>query len=262
MPIKQNALTGELSSSVPIKSDFLKQAATGDKPLPELTQPDSLRAGYAEVWAKEGGSDDMALRSLGQAHAELARTFENFAEVRKSRAPSNTQSTHLNIVASDFDRAIDRLAAMATKAQQAAQLRLSSIETEFQQSVGWTTKDAAELRSVIRSMPAEQRSEFIGSAIQSRDGGVLAAVLSAHGALSGLSPEQQNAYRQRALLAARPDLYRLERTIKQASETVRTGFADLLDSGDKITAADLRKEYTEQAKRAEEARSKLAAPTY
>lgn len=262
MTIKRDPVTGQLSSNVPVRSDFLTQQANGDKPLPELTQPDSLRAGYADVWAKEGGSDDMALRALGQAHAELARTFENFAEVRKARSPSNTQSTHLNIVASDFNRAVDRLAAQATRAQEQAARRLASIEGEFQQSVGWNEKHSQELRQVIRHLPAGERSEFIGRAVESRDGAVLAAVIGAPAALSGITPEQQNAYRQRALLSARPDLSKLERTLKKASETVRTGFADLLESGDKVTAAELRKQYEAEAKRADEARSKLAAPTF
>jgi hypothetical protein len=225
--------------------------------LPEVSHPDVLRQGHAKHWQELAGMDDAALNSLGTVHSSMAHAFENFAKMRSSRDPAETQARHLERLNQDFDRRLNVLASEATAAQEKAQARLKSIWTDFEKEAKLSTKDSAELRAVIRGMDPKMRSEFIGNAIANRDGEILGAVFNAHPSLSGLSREQHKAYRGRAMHEIAPHLGQLEKALKKASETTREAFTSLLDAAPALTAAELRKQYAQQAEAA--AKARLAA---
>lgn len=234
--------------------------ADSSKPLPAVTRPDTLAEGYPDHWQREAGTDDAALNALGAAQAEMARAFNGSLEIRKTRDPSTPQAAHLESLALQYQGAVDRVSKQATRAQEQAQKRLQSIESQFRESVGWRETHAAELRSVIRSMSDGERSEFIGAAIEGKDGDAgdaLAAVLGAPAALSGLKPEQARAYRSRAMMKHRPDLLKLEKTIGQASAHVRKAFSDMLMATDVVTAKNLRDQYRKEAEAAKAARDRV-----
>ena len=256
MTIKVDPGTGRISSTTPIRADWLSNAG-GDKPLPQLTRPDSLAEGHAALWQKEAGSDDASLNNLGSVHTELARSFQAFAESREARNPNQTQAQHLDMLNRQFDSTMTRLTSAAQKAREQATARLSKIEDQFRSTVKWDEKHGQELRGVLRGLSASERSEFISKAIEQRDGATLAAVLGAPAALSGITPDQQRAYRGRALHTHAPDLARLERVLQTAIKTTGEAFTDMLASGSTLTAASVRAEYAKQTEKAEAARAGL-----
>ena len=257
MSIKQDPITGELSARHPVKSDWLTKRNNGDVPLPEVQKPDSLAAGHAAHWQNEAGSDDPALNNLGSVHAELARSFDALVESREARNPNTPQAAHLDSISRHFDSTMTRLASAADRAKEAATKRLYKIEDDFRSVVKWDEKHAQELRGVLRGLSASEKSEFIGAAIQNKDGATLAAVLGAPAALSGITPDQQKAYRGRALHTHAPDLAKLEKTLHTAIKTTSEAFTDMLATGPALTAAAVRAEYAAQAEKAEAARAGL-----
>ncbi|TQE98744.1 MAG: hypothetical protein FKY71_12225 [Spiribacter salinus] len=262
MTIQIDPATGNLKSNQPVRSEWLAARNNGgDKPLPEIKRPDALAKGHGDHWKKEAESDDLALHGLAQIHDRIADSFASFAEQRDRRDPSTTQAAHLNRISIDFNRHVDFLSSQATKIQETAKRRLDSIESEFKQSINWNTKDAAEIRAVVRGMSPSERSEFLGAAVQSGDGQILGAVLDSHPSLSGLSADQGNAFKQRAMLQHRPDLLKLQKAITKASATTRDAFSALLASGDTLTAREAREAFQKEAEAAKAARDRLG-PTY
>lgn len=260
MTIKIDAATGRISSNVPVTSDWLAlRNSGGDLPLPEVQKPDSLAAGHAAHWQKQAGSDDAALNNLGSIHAELSRSFDALLESRAARNPNTTQAAHLDSINRHFNSTLTRLASATDRAKESATKRMAAMDSEFRSAVRWDEKHAQELRSVIRHMPSGERSEFVGTAINERDGATLAAVLGAPPALSGITAEQQRAFRGRAMHHHTPHLLTLEKTLHTAMETTTAALHDMLERGPALTASEIRKQYAEQAERAEKARAGLGS---
>lgn len=226
------------------------------QPLPEVKATDNLASGsWGASWKQQAGKhgEDSALSSLGDVQAAMAATFARYSERRELQDPEHTQYRHLQTLARAFDSDQRALAERLDRAQANAQSRLQRLEDEFRQAVKWSTTDASELRAVIRGMDTKARSELLAQAAADGDGQVLAAVLSAHPSLSGLDAAQHKGLRQRAMQAHRPDLFKLEQVLQDASKRTKDAFVDLMEAGDSLTAKDLRAQYEAQAERARKA---------
>lgn len=233
-------------------------AADTSKPLPKVTRPDVCAKGHGEVWKKQAEVEDMALNALATIHDQIANAFDSFLEQRERRDPSTTQAAHLSQLAISYNRHLDYLSSAATKAQETAKRRLEKLEDEFRQTINWRTTDAAELRGVIRSMDQNTRAEVLGEAVNSGDGHLLGAVLSSHPAAVGMTKEQHQGLRRRAMMKARPDLLKLEDALRTASYTVREGFTSLMEAGPQLTAKEIRDQYEREAQAAKRARDRIS----
>ncbi|MGP9831143.1 hypothetical protein [Marinobacter sp. NSM] len=227
------------------------------KTLPKVEGTDLLTSDrFGESWQRAAGVDDLSLSALGNAHSAIARTFQSTVERRETVNPEMTQAKHLNILASDFNRAMDNLAQKATAAQKQAADRLDGIEREFRETVKWNEKDAAELRQVLRGMSENDRKAAISKAIQDGDGQLLAATLGAHPTLSGVSGDLQQAFRAQAMHTHRPDLLKLEKALRQAKEQTSQAFTQLLERSEALTAKQVREQYAAEADKAAQAQKK------
>jgi len=225
--------------------------------LPEVDRSDLLLSGkYGETWKEEAGGSDPAINALADTQAGMSRSFNTLMELREKQSPNLTQSQHLDSLANDYDKAVNNYGSQMDRAVNYANNRLSEIDTEFKGHIGWSEKDAQELRSVIRNMSDNDKADFISSAVSTGDGQALAAVLGSHPSLVGLTHDQQASYRQRAIRSNAPKLAKLEETIAKARDTTRKTFLDFIERQDQVTAKAVRDKYRQQAEEAAEARKR------
>lgn len=234
-------------------------AASADtsKPLPKVEGTDLLQSdAWGQSWKVQAGQEDNAINALAQAQGEIARSFKSFMEVREQRNPDITQSQHLKTLASDYDRALKRLAAQSDSAAERAKQRLQEIDSQFREHVKWNAQDSQELRSVLRTMPEKARAQFIDDALKGGDGQALAAILGAHPSLSGITGDMQKAYRARAMHLHTPKLLNLERAIEKAMKGTSDAFLGMLERDELVTAKEIREQYAAQERAAYEARKR------
>ena len=218
------------------------------EPLPKVDPTDLLLSGaYGETWKREAGTSDSAIDSLAATQSGISRSFTTLMEIRDKQSPHNTQAQHLDNLNRDYDQAINRYATQMDRSIDHANSRLKEIDQQFRDHIGWDEKDAQELRAVIRSMSQEDRSGFISDAIANGDGQALAAILGSHPSLVGLTKEQQQSFRQRAIRQNTPQLAALEDTITKARETTRKAFLDFIERKESVTAKSVRDKYQQQA---------------
>ena len=216
--------------------------------LPEVDRSDLLLSGaYGESWKQEAGVSDSAIDSLAATQSGIAKSFNTLMEIRGKQSPHNTQAQHLDNLNKDYDQAISRFGTQMDRATDHANSRLKEIDQQFRQHVGWDEKDAQELRAVVRGMDSSERSEFISDAVANGDGQALAAILGSHPSLVGLTKEQQQNYRQRAIRTNAPRLANLESTVSKARDTTRKAFIDFIERKESVTAKSVREKYQQQA---------------
>ena len=232
-------------------------SADAKKPLPQVTLSDRLMStawekGFQKELKKYGYDEDHSLMSVLAAQRGMAETAQRLVKMRENQHPSDTQYQHLNKVAREYEQAIKTHGLMRDRARSTITHRLNEVDDGFKKSVNYDTRDAQEIRAVLREMKPSERAEAIGAAIGSGDGNVLAAVLDANPIATGITKEQQEAYRTRAMHQHRPDLLALERELKRADELVFSSFNDLLEMDKAVTAKDVREHYQNLARQAEE----------
>lgn len=232
-------------------------SADAKKPLPAVEVSDRLASdkwevGFKKELSKYGHDDDHSLLSVLAAQRGMAETAQRLINMRDNQHPSDTQYQHLNKVAREYDQSMQRHATSNDRARNTIRNRLQQVEDEFRESINYDTKDAQEIRAVLREMKPADRGEAISSAIGNADGNVLAAILDANPIAVGLTKEQQQNYRVAALNAHRPDLLALERELKRADELVFSSYNDLLSMDDTVTAKKVRDHYQQLAEQAEQ----------
>ena len=226
--------------------------------LPEVKLTDRLASTkWGESVRKDAGqhADDPALTSFEVAHTLMASGAQKLVGLREAQNPGMTQSAHLADVESQYQTYLGRSAQAMDKARESIKRRATAIESEFRERAGFTDNGTgSEIRTVVRGMSDQQRSEFIGTAIANKDGLALSAVLDAHGSLTGLSKDQVANYRSKAMHGIAPDLLALERSLKKADEILFQTFDEALGIGDSLTAKDVRAKFNAESQKASKAR--------
>jgi len=226
--------------------------------LPEVKLTDRLASTlWGQSVRKDAGShaDDPALQGFERAHTLMSAGAQKLAAQRETQNPGMTQAAHLADVESQYQTYLGRSAQAMDKARESIKRRATAIESEFRERAGFTDNGTgSEIRTVVRGMSDQQRSEFIGTAIASKDGLALSAVLDAHGSLTGLSKDQVANYRSKAMHGIAPDLLALERSLKKADEILFQTFDEALGIGDSLTAKDVRAKFDAEAQKASKAR--------
>lgn len=231
-------------------------SADARKALPEVNLSDRLMSlkwgeGVKSELSQYGYDEDPSLVSALNVQREMAASAQRLMSKRSKQHPRDTQYEHLRKLSNDYDKMVQNHAASNDRARKTVKDRLSRVDTEFRESVGYNTKDAQEIRAVLRGMKPAERSEAISEAIANGDGNVLGAILDANPIATGITKEQQQNYRAHAMNTHRPDLLALERSLSKVDDLIFNSFNDLLSVGDELTAKKVREQYEKLAQEAE-----------
>jgi len=231
-------------------------SADARKALPAVELPDQLAStnwavSFKKELAQYGYDEDASLLSVLATQRGMAESAQRLTKMRDNQHPRDTQYQHLNRVAKEFDQSVQRHQNAYERARSTIQGRLDTIESDFRKSVGYNTKDAQEIRAVLRSMEPAERSEAISEAIASGDGNVLGAILDANPIATGISKDQQQNYRAHAMKVHRADLLALERELKRADDLMVKSYTGFLELDDTVTAKRVREQYEALARKAE-----------
>jgi lipopolysaccharide biosynthesis regulator YciM len=227
--------------------------------LPPVAQTDRLSSDqWGASLKREAGKlgDDPALNVAALAHRRMVDGFRSLAEHRSVQDPSTTQLNHLRQVERNFKGLIDNAARNTDSARATIKNRISTIKSEFETALKYTTKDAAEIRGMLRGMSKQDRAEFLSNAITAGDGNILGAVFTGHPSLSGLTDEHAAAYYRQAMHTHAPDYLKLMGALEKAGELLISTYSDLLEMDETITARSVREKLEATATRARKAEAK------
>lgn len=227
--------------------------------LPEVKATDRLASDkWGDSLKAQAGkmADDPALNAASLAHRKMVDGFRSVTAHREAQDPAATQLQHLRQVTSNYNSLLDNAARHSDSAKAQIRERKQSLKSEFESSLKFSDKDAAEIRQVIRSMDDKSRSEFISQAIEAGDGNILGAVFRSHPSLSGISPERAEGYYKQTMHKHNPEALKLMGALEKADKLLFDSFTDLMETGETITAKAVREKHEAAAMKAKEAADK------
>ncbi|MHA7809257.1 MAG: hypothetical protein ACX933_05570 [Marinobacter adhaerens] len=229
------------------------------QPLPEVKGTDNLASDkWGDSLKSQAGkmADDPALNAAAMAHRKMVDGFRSLVEQRNTQDPATTQLQHLRQVERNYRGLIDNAAKQSDSSRTQIRERISKVKSEFESSLKFTNKDAAEIRAMVRKMPENKRSEFISQAIEAGDGQILGAVFDSHPSLSGITAERAAGLYKQAMHRHNPDALKLMGALEKADRLLFDSFNDLLMTDEAITAKGIREKHEAAAMKAKEAADK------
>lgn len=219
--------------------------------LPKVQLTDQLAttnwdAAIKSSLADTGHENDPLLNSALTVQKRMAEITQQFVARREKQSPAETQYTHLNRLAEDYSRATKQAADQNDRARNGLKKRIVDIQREFETTLHFDMRDAADIRTVLRESGAEKRQEFISAAIESGDGNLLAVVLNSHPLTVGITADLQKAYRVQTMQKHRPDLLKLEQSLNKVDKLMFDSFTDMMLLEDEITAKSIRQQYEKE----------------
>ncbi|WP_377894203.1 hypothetical protein [Alteromonas sp. R78001] len=229
--------------------------ADSRKELPKLTLSDRLQSGawgdsILKELAKYDKDSDPAINSAVSIHKRLVETAKKFVKRREHQDPSVTQYIHLKKLNQDYTEALRSHEVSVKRAQGGLIDTQVNAISAFKDRLGFTDKHADEIRQRIYGLSPTDRSELLSQAVNSGDGNILSAVLDAHPMLTGLTNEQQNAYRNMAMNKHAPDLRAIEEQSEKLFNIVSDSYADLVSAKDAMTGKAILNDYQREAEAA------------
>jgi hypothetical protein len=227
------------------------------KPLPEMALSDRLSSkawgdSSQQALAKYKLGDHPAISSAISFHKQMVETAERFKNRRSKQSPKDTQYTHLKKLDMDYNAALKQHE-QRIKAVQVSLLDAQvNASTQFRERLGFTDRNAPELRERIYNLDSETRSKVISQAIEEKDGNILSAVFDAHPMLSGIDNKQQSAFQTMAMKRHTPELFELDQQADKLFQLVDASFDDLTNITDTMTAKAVLAQYENEILEAEE----------
>jgi hypothetical protein len=229
---------------------FLNNTGNADtrRKLPEVTLSDRLQSGawgdsVLKELAKYDKDSDPAINSAVHAHKQLVETAQRYVKRRKNQDPRDTQYTHLKKLSHDYSQALQSHDVTVKRAQVALIDTQINAISAFKDRLGFNNKHADEIRSRIYGLNAADRSQLLNQAVDNGDGNILSAVLDAHPMLTGLTNEQQTAYRNMAMNKHAPDLRAIEEQSEKLLSIISDSYADLVSAKDAMTGKAILDDY-------------------
>lgn len=226
------------------------------KALPPLTLSDRLSS---KAWgdsshkalAKYKLADHPAISSAINTHQQMVETAERFINRRSKQSPKDTQYTHLKNLDIDYNAALRQHEQRVNAVQ--SSLIQTQIETssQFREKLGFTDRNAPELRERIYNLDSATRSKVINQAIEEKDGNILSAVFDAHPMLSGIDKSQQSAFQALAMKRHTPELYELDQQADKLFQLIGASFNDLSGISEAMTAKAVLAQYEREVAEAE-----------
>ncbi|MCQ8849039.1 hypothetical protein NQT74_10650 [Alteromonas stellipolaris] len=218
------------------------------KKLPEVTLSDRLQSGawgdsILKELAKYDKDSDPAINSAVSTHKQLVETAKKFVKRRTHQDPSVTQYAHLKRLNTDYAQALQAHEVSVKRAQVALIDTQINAISAFKDRLGFNDKHADEIRSRIYGLNPADRSQLLNQAVDNGDGNILSAVLDAHPMLTGLTNEQQTAYRSMAMNKHAPDLKAIEEQSDKLLSIISDSYADLVSAKDAMTGKAILDDY-------------------
>ena len=227
------------------------------KPLPELALTDRLSSkawgdSSRQALAQYKLGDHPAINSAISFHKQMVETAERFKNRRSKQSPKDTQYTHLQKLDIDYNAALKQ----HEQRIKAVQVNLLDAQvtaaSQFREKLGFTDRNAPELRERIYNLDSETRSKVINQAIEEKDGNILSAVFDAHPMLSGIDKKQHSAFQTLAMKRHTPELYELDQQAEKLFQLVSGSFDDLTNITDTMTAKAVLTQYEREVAEAEQ----------
>lgn len=150
-----------------------------------------------EGFEDHAGYLDCAVSAFSVAHVGLQKIADARNAARKNGAW--TEANQLLIVAKDAERAQERMTRAMDNAHKTLTQGIAHTEAELSKPLQTAADNSlsGEMRSLFRSMSADERSKALSEALADNDSRILNAVLGAHHRLSGISKVEQETYTRR-----------------------------------------------------------------
>lgn len=188
---------------------------------------------YADPAQAPAGIADTA-QFLQSARDQL----ENINSFRQNADPTQTESAHVLAV----NQLTTRTVGTISKQFDAARSALNRAEELYQRQITEQTKliqtgNAAEIRTVFRSMKPEERHAAIIAAVQADDAETLAAVLGGNALTAGLTAEQQTNLREMHQRRKAAGAFASLEAVKKAQRNLYNAFDSVLSIADELGLA-------------------------
>ncbi len=218
----------------------------------------------AYAGTQEHGEDVPAgLHAFEQWLDESRQTIERVNQVRGQADPSLTEAGHVLACADAGENAVKRISKGYDSTRLALEQAAKSYEAQINQAVKLTpTQHAAEVRAVVRALPAAKRFTTIITAMEQGDTATLAAVLDAPGITSGLTDEQRDNLREMWVKKAAPRESLHLDAVRKAQRRLMVAFDSLLEHSDSLTLAKRAADLRAKKKAAQEAAKSLKPSPY
>lgn len=201
-----------------------------------LMSPDTHAAQIKEAAGNLGSSEPAILSALS-VQRQMAEAAAALERIRQTRNPADTAHNHLKKAADAYKTMLSTAANRHDMARASVKARLAQVESQIAETLGLhESRDAAEIRTALRSMSKEDRSKAVEAAIQAKDGAILAAVFNSRELVTGIPETQRNSFRRRAEELHASDLLKLRVGLEQAGKLVSDAFDNLADMENQVGA--------------------------
>ena len=216
-----------------------------DRPIPTYEKPQAVfHRRAATAIAEDSKIHCDATQAAGNALESLNQDFERVLFLRSNRSTMDTQHSHLQKVKNNFDKMLSQHARQVDAAKFKIDRELATIEETKKKSLGPASKHSQEIRSVLRNMTEEKRSEFVQAAMDAKDTETLAAIIDAPPVLSGFDEKALSWIKRRSLEALIPaETFTREKSLLKARDAIFEAVNVLLTDEDVIVGGDTFKEY-------------------
>jgi hypothetical protein len=203
--------------------------------LPEPTGDHLLGDQFARQEIAEVIDDLPALTSMREAHRSYREGYQRLREAMKARDPSETEALHLTESRKVADRWLKAAAKKSDEARARAESALTSVRIDIRDKCGFDeTPRAAEVRSLLRGMKPEERTQIVSEAIKSGDAEIMGAILNGSPVLTGFTEEDRQSFKTAYVRTHAPDLLKQEKALELAIEINSRTNLEALDNYGRI----------------------------
>lgn len=211
-----------------------------------LMSPETHASQIKDAAGNLGNAEPAILGALS-AQRQMADAVAALERIRQTRNPADTAHNHLKKANDAYKTMLTTAANRHDMARASVQSRLAQVETQINETLGLhESRDAAEIRTALRSMSKEDRSKAVEAAIQNKDGAILAAVFNSRELVTGIPENQRNSFRRRAEEMHAPELLKLRVGLEKAGQLVSDAFDNLAEMESQVGAVGTAKSELER----------------
>lgn len=181
--------------------------------------------GLAKIAGKQATDPDLTLGRV--LHERYVEAFNALHAMNRTPDPTISPAAHRKKVTAAGEKVQKRLADSLTTTVRHLNDRLEKARKEADDRLGVNSDNpqAAEIRTVFRSLDQKQRNEVFNQALADGDSDMIGAVLNAaNPVLLGVTREKQAMWRTKAEQTLLPDLVEFSKAAEETIEAIESAF--------------------------------------